>query len=76
MWQEQNKALVREFTFPDFASALAFVNSVGAIAEEQQHHPDIELGWGRVKLRLSSHDAGGITDKDHALATAIDALNT
>jgi 4a-hydroxytetrahydrobiopterin dehydratase len=53
---------------------LAFVNRVGELAETAQHHPDIELGWGRVAIRLSTHDAGGVTDKDRALAEQINAL--
>ena len=54
----------------DFAAALALVDRIGAIAEEQQHHPNIDLRWGRVHVVTSSHDAGGITDRDLRLATA------
>jgi len=67
-----HKALLRTFTFDDFAGALAFVNSVGALAEEYNHHPDIALSWGRVKVWLSTHSERGITDKDYVLARAID----
>ncbi len=74
MWQEQDNTLTREFTFPDFMSALHFVDKVAVVAEEQQHHPDIELGWGRVKISLSTHDAGGVTEQDHVLAAAIDTI--
>ena len=74
MWQEQDNQLIREFTFSDFKSALAFVNQVGALAETEQHHPDIELGWGRVKVSLTTHDQGGVTDKDRSLSSKIDAL--
>ncbi len=74
MWQEENNSLVKEFSFADFASALAFVNKVGELAESHNHHPDIFLGWGKVTITLTTHDAGGITEKDRALAVAIDAL--
>lgn len=74
MWQEENNALVKEFKFPDFKSALEFVNKIGEAAEAANHHPDIELGWGKVKVTLTSHDAGKVTDKDHALADAIGKL--
>lgn len=60
--------------FPDFASALEFLNAVGAVAEEQNHHPRITLGWGRVNLAVSSHDVGGLTERDVAFAHAVDAL--
>jgi len=66
--------LEKEFRFPDFAQALAFVNRIGAAAEEMGHHPDLELGWGRVRVTLRTHDAGGITSKDYALAAAIEEL--
>lgn len=63
--------LEREFSFPDFAQALAFVNRLAAIAEEQNHHPDVHLSWGKVRLELWSHDAGAITARDYRLAAAI-----
>ncbi len=74
MWTEENASLTQEFKFSDFKSALDFVNRVGGLAEALNHHPDIELGWGRVKVSLSTHDAGGVTDKDHQLAEKIDGL--
>jgi 4a-hydroxytetrahydrobiopterin dehydratase len=64
--------LEKTYTFPDFAEALAFTNRVGAIAEEQNHHPDIHLGWGKVRLEIWTHTADGLTRKDFALAAAID----
>jgi 4a-hydroxytetrahydrobiopterin dehydratase len=67
-WSEVDGALQREFTFPDFASALAFVNRVGELAETENHHPEIAFGWGHVTLRWWTHSAGGITDRDRALA--------
>ena len=58
-----------------FADALAYVNAVGALAEEMNHHPDIDIRWNRVTLRLSTHDAGGLTQADLELARRIDALS-
>lgn len=76
-WKTDGDALVAEREFADFAAALAYVNAVGALAEARGHHPDILLhGWNRVRLTLSTHEAGGtVTDADHALAAAIDALD-
>jgi 4a-hydroxytetrahydrobiopterin dehydratase len=67
--------LEKEWDFPDFAQALAFTNRVGALAEEQNHHPDILLQWGKVQLTLRSHDVNAITGRDFRLAAAIDALS-
>lgn len=66
--------LQKEWTFPDFAAALAFVNQVGALAEAANHHPDVYLTWGKVRLTLWTHTANGLTDKDFALAGEIDRL--
>ncbi|MDP6981246.1 MAG: 4a-hydroxytetrahydrobiopterin dehydratase [Myxococcota bacterium] len=63
-----------EHAFDDFEAALAFVNCVGALAEELNHHPDIELSWGRVKLTIFTHDADGLTDSDFDWAIRADAL--
>jgi len=71
-WTREADALVRTFVFPDFRSALAFVVSVGCWAERRDHHPDVELGWGRVRLRWTTHDAGGITRLDLEGAEASD----
>src|SRR5262249_35135308 len=64
--------LEREFRVHKFSAALAFTNKIGAVAEAQNHHPDIELGWGKVRVRTWSHDAGRITARDFRLAGAID----
>lgn len=74
MWQETNNELQRSFSFPDFKAALAFVNKVGELAEQANHHPAIELSWGKVVVHLSTHSAGGVTEKDRQLAEEIDAL--
>ena len=69
------KKLVRSYTFPDFKTALDFVNRVGAVAEKQGHHPDIHLTWGRVEIETWTHDSGGITEQDYLLASGIDQLS-
>ncbi|MGH9149012.1 MAG: 4a-hydroxytetrahydrobiopterin dehydratase [Acidimicrobiales bacterium] len=75
-WAREGDALVKTVKGADFAAALAFVNAVGARAEAVNHHPDIDIRWNRVTLRLSTHSAGGITAQDLALAAEIDALGT
>jgi 4a-hydroxytetrahydrobiopterin dehydratase len=72
-WRLANDRLSKEFRFPDFQQALAFVNRVGAVAEEMGHHPDIHLGWGRADVETWTHDAGGLTELDFTLAAKIDA---
>lgn len=74
MWKEIDNQLVKTFKFADFKSALEFVNKVGQLAEEAQHHPDIELSWGKVVIHLTTHSEGGVTDKDTVLAKEIDNL--
>lgn len=74
MWQEKDNSLVREFNFPDFKTALGFVIKVGELAEAANHHPDINLGWGKVSISLTTHDAGGVTEKDRQLAKEIDEV--
>ena len=66
------KDIEKAYTFPDFLSALAFVNAIGGIAEEQGHHPDLYLGWGKVKVGLTTHDAGGLTRADFIVAAKIE----
>jgi len=74
-WRPEGNALVRDFKFKDFAEAMAFVNRVAEIAEQRNHHPDILVhGWNNVRLTLSTHSKGGVTDADRALAEQIDAL--
>ena len=74
-WREEDDALVRDFEFKDFTGAMAFVNQVAEIAEERNHHPDILVhGWNKVRLTLSTHSEGGVTDNDRALAEQIDSL--
>ena len=73
-WTAENKELTRRFQFEDFASALAFVNTAGELAETADHHPDIKLGWGYAEFAITTHDRGGITDVDVALAKKIDLI--
>ena len=67
-----NHHIEREFKFPDFKTALAFANKVGGIAEEQGHHPDICLAWGRVGVTIWTHKINGLTESDFILAAKID----
>jgi len=66
--------LTRAYKFPDFAKALEFVNRVGALAEEQGHHPDILLAWGKAEVTLWTHKVDGLTESDFIMAAKIDRL--
>jgi 4a-hydroxytetrahydrobiopterin dehydratase len=75
MWNEANNKLTKVFKFPDFKSALLFVNMVGEIAEKIGHHPDIWLSWGSVTVSTTTHDKGNsITLLDHNLTGMIDDI--
>jgi 4a-hydroxytetrahydrobiopterin dehydratase len=71
-WSRRGDVLTRLYSFRNFSEAMAFVNSVADAAEAANHHPDIDIRYSKVTLSLSSHDAGGITQKDIDLARAID----
>ena len=73
-WRIESGELTRTFTHKDFVAALAFVNKVGDLAEKAGHHPDIDIRWNLVTLRLSTHSAGDITEADLSLARRIDAM--
>jgi 4a-hydroxytetrahydrobiopterin dehydratase len=74
-WRREGDAIVRDWKLDDFAGAVAFVGRVAELAEAANHHPDILVhGWNRVRLTLSTHSEGGITEADLALAGRIDAL--
>ena len=74
-WRQEGEALIRDYKFKDFAEAMAFVNRVADLAEEANHHPDILVhGWNNVRLTLTTHSAGGLTENDHEMARRIDAL--
>lgn len=73
-WKVENSILSRRFEFANFAEALAFVNKVGEIAERHDHHPDICFGWGYAEINLTTHDRGGITNLDFAVAREIEEI--
>jgi len=74
-WREDGDAIVRDFELKDFAAAMAFVNQVAEMAEGANHHPDILIhGWNNVRLTLTTHSEGKLTDNDRAMAERIDGL--
>lgn len=73
-WEKRGAFLRRTWQFKDFVGAMKFVNAVARVAERVGHHPDIEIRWNRVTLALTTHDAGGLTEKDFALARQLDRL--
>ena len=73
-WQIVSGELVKTFQFKDFVSAIDFVNRVGKLAEQAGHHPDIDIRYNRVRLVLTTHDAGGLTHKDFDLAAQTEKL--
>jgi 4a-hydroxytetrahydrobiopterin dehydratase len=76
-WRREGDEIVRDWKFADFAAALAFVNRVGEAAERANHHPDILLhGWNGVRLSLTNHSAGGLTELDFEIARQFDELAT
>jgi 4a-hydroxytetrahydrobiopterin dehydratase len=73
-WTRVGEAIERQWRFPDFVAAFGFMSRVALLAEKADHHPDWSNVWNRVTIRLTTHDQGGLTHKDIALARAIDAL--
>ena len=73
-WSVRDNAIERNYKFADFVAAMVFVNRVAELAEQAQHHPDIDIRYNQVKIALSTHDAGGITQKDADMAAKIAAL--
>ena len=73
-WKLEGKEIVRHYEFPDFAAAMVFVNQVAEKAEKAGHHPDIDVRYNKVRLALVSHDKGGLTKRDMAMAETIDSL--
>jgi len=73
-WEESDDALRRTVRFDGYRDAVAFTVRVALEAEAANHHPDLLLGWGRVDVTLTSHDAGGVTDRDRRMAATIDDL--
>ena len=73
-WKIEGINLKKRFAFNDFAEALSFVNRVGAIAEQRDHHPDISFGWGYAEFSITTHDTGGLTRNDFELAKEIENI--
>src|SRR5436305_15337455 len=65
-WEVRDSRLVKSFKFKDFMSAVHFVDEIAPLAEAEGHHPDLQVGWGKVVVELTSHDAGGLTEKDRS----------
>jgi 4a-hydroxytetrahydrobiopterin dehydratase len=74
-WNLGEDHIHKQFKFADFLHALAFVNALGFIAEQQNHHPDLELGWGRCLVKFSTHDVGGLSMNDFICAAKVEALS-
>ena len=74
-WKRKADVISRTFQFKDFLAAMKFVNAIAKVAEKEQHHPDIDIRWNKVTLALTTHDAGGLTEKDFALAKKSDELS-
>lgn len=71
-WQRDGETITKRYTFPSFLKAIAFINAIAPLAEAANHHPDIANTYNRVSITLSTHDEGGITEKDMALAAQIE----
>jgi 4a-hydroxytetrahydrobiopterin dehydratase len=74
-WKRNGDVIARTYQFKDFPAAIKFVDAAAQLAEEEWHHPDIDIRWNKVTLALTTHDAGGLTEKDFALAKKFDALS-
>ena len=73
-WKKKGLTITRCFEFKDFPAAIKFVNAVARLAEKAWHHPDMDIRWNKVTLTLTTHDAGGLTEKDFELAKKFDQL--
>ncbi len=73
-WTRRGTVIRRTYEFTDFPGAMRFVNAVARASENSQHHPDIDIRWNKVTLALTTHDAGGLTEKDFILARRCDSL--
>jgi len=73
-WKIEANELVKTFAFRDFRASLRFVNALGELAEEAGHHPDIDVRYNKVRLALTTHDDGGLTEKDFSLASQADGI--
>ncbi len=75
-WERHGDMLVRSWQFPSFRRAMEFVNHVAAISDKADHHPDMIVSYRNVRMEVSTHDAGGLTDRDFTLATLINDVPT
>jgi 4a-hydroxytetrahydrobiopterin dehydratase len=73
-WARDGDSIVKQFELPTFPDAIAFVTRVGFFAERADHHPDLDIRWRKVRVQLSTHDSGGITEKDVSLAREIESV--
>ena len=73
-WRKKTQVIARTYEFKDFPASIRFVNAVARLAEKAWHHPDIDIRWNKVTLALTTHDEGGLTEKDIALAQKFDRL--
>lgn len=73
-WRREGRFIARTFTFPSFREAVAFINHVADLAEEADHHPDLYNIWRKVTLKYTTHDAGGLTERDFRMAEKVNAL--
>ncbi|MDL5053646.1 4a-hydroxytetrahydrobiopterin dehydratase [Oscillatoria laete-virens NRMC-F 0139] len=73
-WEKRDSSITKTFVFKNFVGAMGFVTQVAILAEKAWHHPDIDIRWNRVTVTLSTHDAGGLTQKDFDLASQLQAL--
>jgi 4a-hydroxytetrahydrobiopterin dehydratase len=73
-WVREGDAIVRTYELPTFADAVSFVVRIGFLAEKADHHPDLDVRWRSVRVLLTSHDAGGITERDVRIAGAVDGV--
>ena len=74
-WKKKGVIITRTYQFKNFPVAIKFVNAIARLAEKARHHPDIDIRWNKVTLTLTTHDAGGLTEKDFDLARKFDALS-
>ncbi len=73
-WDTRGNAIVKRWSFKNFKQAQAFVNQIGALAEAENHHPDIAFGWGYAEITLTTHSIGGLSENDFIIAKKINAL--
>ena len=74
-WNEKDNIITKTFEFSSYLDGIEFVNEVANLSEQENHHPDITVGYCKVTISLTTHDAGSLTEKDYKLAKLIDDLN-